>query len=95
MDMTAHKDISDRSSLENSVAVMDEIRQDGVTVLSSSDGISIPMIFRNLSGKNFSGKEYCNYLKHVAYDDMGFVPGTITLWHGGRLVAETKLEKID
>lgn len=95
MDMTVLKDISDRSILENGVAVMDEIRQDGETVLSSSDGVSIPMIFRNLSGRNFSGKEYRNYLKHVAYDDMDFVPGTITLWHGRRLVAETKLEKID
>lgn len=57
MDVTVHKDISDKSSLGNSVAVMDEIRQDGETVLSSSDSISIPMIFRNLSGKNFSGKE--------------------------------------
>lgn len=95
MDMTVHKDISDRSSLENSVVVMDEIRQDGETVLSSSDGVSIPMIFRNLSGRNFSGKEYRKYLKHVAYDDMGFVPGTITLWRGGRLVDEAELEKID
>lgn len=95
MEVTAHKDISDRSGLENGVAVMDEIRQDGETVLSSSDGVSIPMIFRNLSGRNFSGKEYRNYLKHVAYDDMGFVPGTITLWNGGRLVAETELGKID
>ena len=64
MDMTVLKDISDRSSLENGVAVMDEIRQDGKTVLSSSDGISIPMVFRNLSGRNFSGKEYRNYLRH-------------------------------
>lgn len=95
MDMTVHKDISDRSSLENSVVVMDEIRQDGKTVLSTSDGVSIPMIFRNLSGRNFSGKEYRNYLRHVAYDDMGFVPGTITLWHGGRLVDEAELGKID
>ena len=44
MDMTVLKDISDRSILENCVALMDEIRQDGETVLSSSDGISIPMI---------------------------------------------------
>lgn len=95
MNMTVLKDISDRSRLENGVAVMDEIRQDGKTILSSSDDISIPMIFRNLSGRNFSGKEYRKYLRHVAYDDMGFVPGTITLWHGGRLVAETELDKID
>lgn len=95
MEVIVHKGISDRSNLENCVAVMDEIKQDGKTVLSSSDGISIPMIFRNISGKNFSGKEYRNYLKHVAYDDMGFVPGTITLWRGGRLVAEARLEKLN
>ena len=36
----------------------DEIRQNGKVILSSEDGISIPMIFKNLCGKNFSGKEY-------------------------------------
>lgn len=86
---------TDDRNIVYSRATMDGIRQDGGTVLSSSDGVSIPMIFRNLSGKNFSGKEYRDYLKHVAYDDMGFVPGTITLWCGGQLVAEANLEKID
>lgn len=32
MEVTVHKDISDRSNLENRVAVMDGIRQDGETV---------------------------------------------------------------
>ena len=36
----------------------EEIRQDGRTILSSEDGFSIRMFFNNLSGKNFSGKEY-------------------------------------
>lgn len=36
----------------------DEIRQDGKTVLSGEDGVSIPMFFNNLCGKNFSGNEY-------------------------------------
>lgn len=74
-------------------AMLDEIRQDGKTILSSSDGVSIPMVFRNLSGKNFSGKEYRDYLKNIAYADMGFVPGTITLWRGEVLTAEAKLER--
>lgn len=33
-----------------------EIRQNGKVILSSTDDISIPMIFKNLCGKNFSGK---------------------------------------
>lgn len=84
---------TDDRNIAYSSDTLDEIRQDGETVLSSSDGVSIPMIFRNLSGKNFSGAEYQSYLKHVAYDDMGFVPGTITLWHGGVLTAEAVLEE--
>ncbi len=85
---------TDDRNIVYSCATLDEIRQDGETVLSSSDGVSVPMIFRNLSGRNFSGREYRNYLKHVAYDDMGFVPCTITLWHGGRPVAEAGLKEI-
>ena len=81
------------SNLDNRVVAMDEIRQDGKTVLSSDDGVSIPMIFRNLSGKNFSGKKYRDYLKYVAYADMGFVPGTITLWHDGLQIAEVELKE--
>ena len=45
---------TDDRNIVFSKAKLDEIRQDGQTVLSSSDGVSIPMIFRNLSGKNFS-----------------------------------------
>ena len=35
-----------------------EIRQNGKVILSSTDDISIPMIFKNLCGKNFSGNDY-------------------------------------
>lgn len=40
-----------------------EIRQNGKVILSSTDNISIPMIFKNLCGKNFSGNDYQNYLR--------------------------------
>ena len=52
---------------------MDEIRQNGKTVLYSEDGISIPMFFNNLTGKNFSGKEYEDYIRHIALREMGLV----------------------
>ena len=41
--------------------MLDEIRQNGKTVLSGEDGFSIPMFFNNLCGKNFSGEKYRDY----------------------------------
>ena len=55
----------------------DEIRQNGQVILSSDDGISIPMMYNNLVGVNMQGTEYRDYLKHVAMEDMGFEPGRI------------------
>ncbi|WP_288839745.1 hypothetical protein, partial [uncultured Bacteroides sp.] len=34
-------------------------------------------ILRNLTGKNFQGKEYANYIRHIAIGSMGFTPGII------------------
>ena len=45
----------------------DEIRQNGQVILSSDDGISIPMIYNNLVGVNMQGEDYRNYLKHVLW----------------------------
>ena len=62
----------------------EEIRQDGRTILSSEDGFSIRMFFNNLSGKNFSGKEYRDYVRNIAFGEMGFRPGTIELYCDGK-----------
>lgn len=43
----------------------EEIRQNGKTVLESEDGLSIRMIFNNLTGVNLKGLEYRNYLDCV------------------------------
>ena len=63
----------------------DEIRQDGKVVLSSEDGVSIPMFFNNLCGKNFSGEKYRDYIKHIALGEMGFKPGHIEFYRDGVL----------
>lgn len=62
----------------------EEIRQDGRTILSSEDGFSIRMFFNNLSGKNFSGNEYRDYVRNIAFGEMGFIPGTIELYCDGK-----------
>ena len=41
---------------------MEAIRQNGKIILHSNDGISIKMIFRNLTGRNFQGQEYADYI---------------------------------
>ena len=62
----------------------DEIRQNGQVILSSDDGISIPMIYNNLAGVNMQGMEYRDYLKHVAMGNMGFELGQIEYFRDGR-----------
>ena len=61
----------------------DEIKQNGQVILSSDDGISVPMIYNNLAGVNLQGVEYRDYLKHVAMEDMRFEPGRIEYFRDG------------
>lgn len=65
---------------------MEAIKQDGKVILHSEDKISIKMIFNNLTGKNFKGKEYAGYIRHVAIGDMGFTPGGIEHCRNGEVI---------
>lgn len=56
---------------------MEAIRQNGKIILQSNDGISIKMIFKNLTGRYFQGQEYADYIRHIAIGSMGFTPGII------------------
>ncbi len=71
--------------------MLDEIRQNGKTVLSGEDGFSIPMFFNNLCGKNFSGEKYRDYIRYIAFGEMGFKPGEITLYRNGVQVRTGKI----
>ncbi len=63
----------------------EEIKQNGKVLLSSGDGVSIPMIFNNLSGRNFSGSRYRDYLVTVN-QEFGVSAGTIEHYQDGVLV---------
>ena len=56
---------------------MEAIRQNGKIILHGNDGISIKMIFKKLTGRNFQGQEYVEYIRHIAIGDMGFSTGII------------------
>lgn len=72
----------------------EEIRQNDKTVLSSTDGFSIPMFFNNLCGKNFSGEEYRDYIRNVALGEMGFKPGEISLYRDDKQVGTGTIPKL-
>ncbi|MDO5615551.1 MAG: hypothetical protein Q4G16_05130 [Cruoricaptor ignavus] len=55
-----------------------EIYQNGKSILYG-DEVSIKVIFRNLIGVNFQGKEYEDYIQHIALK-RGFVKGEINLY---------------
>lgn len=59
--------------------------------VAGEDGFSIPMFFNNLCGKNFSGEKYRDYIKYIAFGEMGFKPGEIMLYRNGTLVRTGKI----
>ncbi len=63
----------------------EEIKQNGKVLLSSGDGVSVPMIFNNLSGRNFSGSRYRDYLATVRHE-FGVSAGTIEHYRDSVLV---------
>ena len=70
----------------------DEIRQNGETLLwaEGEERTSIPMIFRNITGKNFTGQDYLNYIEHWIFH--GFELGLVELWCDGRLVERGEIK---
>ena len=67
---------------------METIRQNGKTILYSNDGISIKMVFKNLTGRNFQGQEYTDYIRHIAIGSMGFSPGIIEHCRDGEVARD-------
>lgn len=65
---------------------METIRQNGRIILHSEDGISIRMIFNNLTGRNLKGKEYADYIRHIVINDMGFTSGSIERCKDGEII---------
>lgn len=70
-----------------------EIRQNGKSILWSDDGVTIGIIFRNLTGLNFKGKEYTNYIQYVALPDMGFNYGEIEYVEDDKVIETGTIKK--
>ncbi len=73
---------------------MEAIRQNGKIILHGNDGISIKMIFKNLTGRNFQGQEYVDYIRHIAIGDMGFSPDIIEYCKDGEVVSKGTIPNV-
>ena len=73
---------------------MEEIRQNGKIILYSDDGTSIRMIFKNLTGRNFQGQEYAEYIRHIAIGEMGCLPGIIEHCRNGEVIGKGKIPNV-
>ena len=50
--------------------------------------------FRNLTGQNFQGKEYADYIRHIAIGSMGFTPGSIEHCRDGGVIDTGKIPNV-
>ncbi len=73
---------------------METIRQNGKIILHSDDGTGMKMIFRNLTGKNFQGQEYVEYIRHIAIGDMEFSPGIIEHCRDGEVIGKGTIPNV-
>ena len=75
-------------------AKLQEIKQNGETVLYSTDRHSMSLFFNNLIGENPTVREhYQEYIKCVAIPQMGFRYGTIELVADGVTVRTGEIRK--
>lgn len=73
----------------------DCIKQHGNIILSSNDNVSIPMIFRNLIGKNLKEEQYVQYILNIAFAEMGFSPGSFEYWRNDKLISTGNIPNIN
>ena len=73
---------------------METIRQDGKIILHGDDGATIRMIFRNLTGDNFKGQKYADYIRHIAIEKIGFSPGDIEHYRNGKVIGKGTIPQI-
>lgn len=70
-----------------------QIKQNGVVLMTSSDNTSCSIIFGNLTGVNITGKEYKNYLAMMFHDFPKMTYGVIELWEDGNLKLKGNISK--
>ncbi len=63
--------------------ILEEIRQNGKTIIEHTDGILIRIVFKHLT--NYAAPDYESYIKNIAIRDMGFDYGEIEYYRNGVL----------
>lgn len=66
---------------------METIRQNGKIILHGNGETRMKIIFKKIIGRNFQGKEYVEYIGHIAIGDMKFSSGIIKHYKNGKVVS--------
>lgn len=69
----------------------EEIKQNDKCIFQGNEG-SLKVIFNNLTGENFQGQEYQNFLKNVAFR-VGFNYGEVQFYQNGQLIETGTIKK--
>ena len=67
------------------------IMQNGISIMTSPDS-SLQVIFNNLSGRNFGGKEYKNYINMMMREFPTLEKGKIQLCENGKVVNRAEIK---
>ena len=73
-----------------------QIKQNGVALMTSPENTSCSIIFGNLTGVNFSKDEreqYKNYLSMMFHDFPKMTYGVIELWEDGKFKQKGNISK--
>ena len=73
--------------------MVQQIKQNGVALMTSPENTSCSIIFGNLTGVNITGKEYRNYLAMMFHDFPKLTYGEIELWEDGKFKQKGNINK--
>ena len=65
--------------------MVEEIRQDDKVILSSEDGFSVLQRIRHRGKQHLQWKVYKDYIRHIAFEEMGLKPGIVSHYRDGVL----------
>jgi hypothetical protein len=70
-----------------------QIKQNGVALMTSPENTSCSIIFGNLTGVNITGKDYKSYLTMMFHDFPKLTYGEIELWEDGEFKQKGNINK--